>query len=42
LGLQPRALKDQAELYRQYSDNPSFKKWLRDFSFAATYQAPEE
>jgi len=30
-------LNDHTELYKQYSDNPSFKKWLADTIFAATY-----
>jgi type I restriction enzyme R subunit len=29
---------DQAELFKQFADNPSFKKWLADTIFAATYQ----
>src|SRR5690625_3637593 len=28
---------DQTELFKQYSDNESFKKWLSDAIFAATY-----
>jgi len=36
-------LTDHTELFKQFSDNPSFKKWLGDSIFAATYQsqAPE-
>lgn len=30
---------DHTELYKQYSDNPSFKKWLSDTIFKATYEA---
>ena len=30
-------LSDDTELYKQYSDNPSFKKWLADSVFALTY-----
>ena len=30
-------LADHAELYKQYSDNDSFSRWLSDASFAATY-----
>ena len=33
-------LADHTELFRQFSDNPRFKKWLTDTIFAATY-APE-
>ena len=32
---------DHAELYKQYSDDPEFKKWLTDKNFARTYQPPE-
>ncbi len=31
-------LGDQTELFKQFSDNPSFKKWLSDTIFSATYQ----
>lgn len=30
-------LSDHTELFKQFSDNPSFKKWLADTIFAATY-----
>ncbi len=30
-------LSDQTELYKQFSDNPSFKKWLSDTVFGLTY-----
>lgn len=30
---------DHIELFRQYSDNPSFKKWLSDSNFERTYRA---
>jgi len=33
-------LADHTELFKQFSDNPRFKKWLTDTIFAATY-APE-
>ncbi len=32
-------LKDYSELFKQYSDNPAFKRWLADSNFAATYKA---
>jgi len=32
-------LSDHAELFKQFSDNPAFKKWLGDSNFAATYRA---
>ncbi len=31
-------LKDQTELFKQFSDNPSFKKWLADTVFGVTYE----
>ncbi len=31
-------LKDDTELFKQFSDNESFKKWLSDSIFAATYE----
>ena len=34
-------LSDHTELYKQFSENPAFKKWLADTIFAATY-APAE
>lgn len=33
-------LADHTELFKQFSDNPSFKKWLGDTIFGVTYQAP--
>jgi type I restriction enzyme R subunit len=30
-------LKDDAELYRQFSDNPDFRRWLTDMTFLKTY-----
>ena len=30
-------LSDHTELFKQFSDNPSFKKWLSEMIFAATY-----
>jgi len=30
-------LSDHAELFKQFSDNPSFKKWLSDTTFRTTY-----
>jgi type I restriction enzyme R subunit len=29
-------LKDDAELYRQFSANPDFRRWLTDMVFAVT------
>ena len=31
-------LSDHMELYKQFSENPSFKKWLRETNFNVTYQ----
>ena len=33
-------LNDHTELFKQFSDNPSFKKWLADTIFGATYAEP--
>lgn len=33
---------DHTELFKQFSDNPSFKKWLGDTIFGATYQRQNE
>jgi type I restriction enzyme R subunit len=33
-------MKDDTELFKQFSDNESFKKWLTDTIFTATYEAP--
>ena len=30
-------LKDDSELYKQFSDNPEFKRWLTDTVFSITY-----
>lgn len=32
-------MSDNMELFKQYSDNPSFKKWLSDMVFNVTYNA---
>jgi type I restriction enzyme, R subunit len=34
-------LADHTELFKQFSDNPDFKKWLADTSFSMTYTAPD-
>ena len=31
-------LSDQTELFKQFSDNPFFKKWLSDVNFDVTYE----
>jgi type I restriction enzyme R subunit len=32
-------MKDDTQLFKQFSDNPDFKKWLADAVFSATYAA---
>ena len=32
-------LKDDTELFKQFSDNESFQKWLSDSVFAVTYES---
>ena len=33
---------DHTELFKQFSDNPSFKKWLGDTVFGATYESADQ
>ena len=33
-------LKDDTELFKQFSDNESFRRWLTDTVFALTYETP--
>lgn len=33
-------MKDDTELFKQYSDNPGFKRWLSDMVFTETYAPP--
>ena len=33
-------MKDDTELFKQFSDNPEFKRWLADTIFSATYDWP--
>ncbi|MGP0058442.1 MAG: type I restriction endonuclease subunit R [Beijerinckiaceae bacterium] len=33
-------MKDDTELFKQFSDNPEFKRWLTDAVFTATYDRP--
>jgi type I restriction enzyme R subunit len=33
-------LTDHTELFKQFQDNPSFKKWLSDSMFSTTYAKP--
>ncbi len=32
-------MKDDTQLFKQFSDNPDFKRWLADAVFSATYEA---
>jgi type I restriction enzyme, R subunit len=34
-------MKDDTELFKQYSDNPDFKRWLADTIFGMTYDRPQ-
>ncbi len=34
-------LKDDTEFFKQFSDNPGFRRWLTDRVFDLTYEAPE-
>ena len=33
-------MKDDTELFKQYSDNPEFKRWLAETVFGMTYDQP--
>jgi type I restriction enzyme R subunit len=33
-------MKDDTELFKQFSDNPEFKRWLADTIFGITYEQP--
>ena len=35
-------MKDDTELFKQYSDNPEFKRWLADTVFGMTYEPPAQ
>jgi type I restriction enzyme R subunit len=37
-----RVMKDDTELFKQFSDNPDFKRWLADTIFGMTYEYPPE
>ena len=34
-------LKDDTELFRQFMDNESFRRWMTDTVFSLTYERPE-
>jgi type I restriction enzyme R subunit len=34
-------LRDDTELFKQFSDNPSFKRWLTDTIFTFAYDQPQ-
>lgn len=33
-------ISDHIDLFKHFSDNPAFKKWLADTNFKTTYKAP--
>jgi type I restriction enzyme R subunit len=33
-------MKDDTELFKQFSDNPAFRRWLGDTVFSMTYETP--
>ena len=35
-------LKDDTELFKQFSDNPAFRRWLTDTIFSMTYKTSHE
>jgi type I restriction enzyme, R subunit len=35
-------LQDDTELFKQFSDNESFKRWLSDSVFAVTYETAKK
>ena len=35
-------LKDDTELFKQFSDNEGFRRWLTDTIFGLTYEGPRE
>jgi type I restriction enzyme R subunit len=34
-------MKDDTELFKQFSDNPAFRRWLGDTVFSITYETPD-
>ncbi len=38
-GIVLELLADHTELFKQFSDNPNFKRWLTDTVFDATYMS---
>ena len=34
-------MKDDTQLFKQFSDNPDFRRWLSDSVFNATYRSPD-
>ena len=34
-------MKDDSELFKQFMDNQSFKRWLTDTVFGLSYERPE-
>ena len=39
-GVMSAVLKDDTELFKQFSDNPAFRRWLGDTVFSITYESP--
>ena len=35
-------LKDDTELFKQFSDNPSFRRWLADMVFTMVYETEKK
>jgi type I restriction enzyme, R subunit len=35
-------LKDDTELFKQFSDNEGFRRWLTDTVFGLTYESPAQ
>ncbi len=33
-------LSDHTELYKQFAENESFRRWVTEMTFSATYEAP--
>jgi type I restriction enzyme, R subunit len=34
-------MKDDTELFKQFSDNPALRRWLGDTVFSMTYETPD-
>jgi type I restriction enzyme R subunit len=38
---QDKTLASPTELFKQFSDNPAFRRWLGDTVFSMTYETPD-